>query len=151
MNEAHAGAEQLVPDTPRRLAVVTASSVDGTVSIPKIASEPPVPPFTSPFIGQSAEEVSKHADGVEYFVVLDKRSTEDDSAVLVDYQPGPGGVQTVRATFDSAQHLLTAVEMATLGFNEIQQIADSSGGVYGTSRGGVQKGGPAPAMRLGGN
>ena len=117
---------------------------------PTTASEPPVPPFTSPFIGQSAEEVATHANGANYLVILDERSAEDDSAVLVACARG-GGVQTARATFNSAQHLLTAVEMATLGFNEIQQIADSSGGVYGTGRGEVQKGGLAPAMRLGGN
>ncbi|RYP53408.1 hypothetical protein DL769_010524 [Monosporascus sp. CRB-8-3] len=119
------------------------------VSIPTTASEPPVQPFTSPFIGQSAEEVSNHVNGVNYLVILDKQSTEDDTAVLV--ARGPGGVQTVRTTFESAQHLLTAVEIATLGFDEIQQIAGSSGGVYGASRNEPQRGGPAPRRRLGGN
>ncbi|RYP14726.1 hypothetical protein DL765_006196 [Monosporascus sp. GIB2] len=147
LNDAHAGAERLVPNTPRCLAVVT--SVDGTASIPTTASEPPLQPFTSPFIGQSAEEVYNHVNGANYLAILDQQSIEDGTAVLVARRPG--GIQTVRTTFESAQHLLTGLEIATLGFDEIQQVAGSSGGVYGASRNEPQRGGPAPRRRLGGN
>lgn len=134
-----------MPDTHPCLAIVTA---DG--EIPTIASKPPLPPFTSPFIGRSVEELSRQLSGVRHFAVLDKRSTEDKTAILGSRNPD-GSVETVRVTFDAAQSLLTSLDVGSIGFNEIQGIATSSGGVYGMNYEGPKKGGPAPRKRLGGN
>lgn len=155
LNDAHAGSEELVPNSPRCLAVVT--SVDGAPSVPTTASQPPwAGDYASPFVGQSVAEVANQVHGAAYLVILDKRSIEDDTAILAAArQPGGGGggVQTVRVTFRSAQLLPTALEVASLGFTEVQDIANKSGGVYGASRGNPppQRGGPAPRKRLGGD
>lgn len=143
--DALAGSNKLVPKTPPRLGIVTA---DG--EIPTVASEPPLRPFTSPFVRQSVEEVSRQLGGATYFAVLDEQSTEDKTAVLGRRNPD-GSVETVRVAFDAAQSLLTSLDVGTLGFYEIQHIAASSGGVYRPKYEASKKGGPAPRKKLGGD
>ncbi|KAK3306754.1 uncharacterized protein B0T15DRAFT_431598 [Chaetomium strumarium] len=120
----------------------------------------------SPFIGMSVPEVAEQL-GVprnRFFVVMDSRSAEDDTVVLVtatasdvgttaSKDEDPMAVQTARATFASAQSVLVGLDMGTQGFDEVRSIAAGSpGGVYGPERrgdGGPRKGGPAPRVRLG--
>lgn len=96
------------------------------------------------------------------FVVMDSRSAEDDTVLLVTTasdggasQTGGAGLQTVRATFDCAQSVLVGLDIGTQGFEEVRIIAAGEpGGVYGAERrdqGGPPKGGSAPRMVLGGH
>ncbi|KAI1380613.1 hypothetical protein F4677DRAFT_192890 [Hypoxylon crocopeplum] len=142
LSDALAGSNELVPNSEPALAIVTAVDV-----LPTTASEAPLEPFTSPFLNQSVEEVSRQLNEADLFAVLDERSTEDETAVLVERKSN-GSIETVRVTFDSAQHVLVALDVATLGFTEIQQIAESSGGAYGWNRTKPKKGKPAPRKRL---
>lgn len=123
----------------------------------------------SPLIGLSPAEVAqKLGDPANrHFVIVDERSAKDDTVLLVHtvywdeegnpvtYQEGEvPRVQTVRATFVSAQATLVALEMATLGIEELQSMAEGSpGGVYGPDRipdysEGPRQGGEAPAKLL---
>jgi len=109
----------------------------------------------SPFLDMSTPaEVATRlgAPRNRYFVIMDKRSTEDDTVLLVSTQ-AEGEPQTVRSTFVSSQCTLVGLDMATQGFEEVQAIAESDpDGVYGPERSSRQprRGGPAPRMRLGG-
>ncbi|KAI0842587.1 hypothetical protein F5Y06DRAFT_130676 [Hypoxylon sp. FL0890] len=145
LNEALAGSNKLAPGSEPALAIITATN-----ELPTIASMPPLQPFTSPFIGQSVEEVSRQLNEAAHFAVLDERSMEDETVALVN-RNSDRSVQTARVTFDSAQSLLTALDVATLGFEEIRHIAASEGGVYGRNRESPKRGRPAPRVRLGGD
>ncbi|KAI1390028.1 uncharacterized protein F4822DRAFT_428374 [Hypoxylon trugodes] len=146
LREAQAGSLKSAPNSAPSLAIITSPSSPP----PTVASKPPLSPFTSPFLGQTVEDVSRQLDGSTCFAVLDSRSVEDGTVLLV--APGlNGSVQTVRATFESAQSTLIALEIASLGFGEIQAIASSLGGVLGRGGKEPKRGGPAPRMRLGGN
>lgn len=85
--------------------------------------------------------------------MLDERSAADETALVVASGAGSSGggvgVQTVRVTFDEVQRLLTALDVGSLGIEEVRSIAESNGGVYGPARESAQKGQPAPRKRLG--
>jgi hypothetical protein len=98
----------------------------------------------------SVAEVSQHATHSRYFVVLDERTVQDNTALLVtrgdnlDY-----GTPTVRVTFDTAQHLLISLEIGNMGFKELQDIAASQDGALGSHPEPPKKGDPAPRKKLG--
>ncbi|KAK1752168.1 hypothetical protein QBC47DRAFT_363751 [Echria macrotheca] len=104
-------------------------------------------------LGQTPDAVSRLLGPAhELFVILDARSVEDDTALLVArgsllYDRGDDAVDSVRIAFTEAQCLVTSLEMRTSGFEELQSIANSQGGVY---RPGPppQRGGPAPRKPL---
>jgi hypothetical protein len=149
LSEALSGSQRLVPNSEPELGIATVSDDGPAPSVPTTASRPPLPPSLIPFVTPSAEDASRQVGDAQFFAVLDEQSSRNDTAILVARQEDDA-IQTVRVTFDSAQHLLTALDIATLGFEEIRNIADSSGGVYGTpAPGGPQKGGAAPRKRLG--
>jgi hypothetical protein len=98
----------------------------------------------------------------EFFVVMDSRSAEDDTVLLVmttasdggTSEVEGGGLKTVRTTFTSAQSVIVALCMGTQGVEEVQFIAARDpGGVYSPEKrnknGGPRKGEPAPRMALG--
>ncbi|KAI1103184.1 hypothetical protein F4804DRAFT_239260 [Jackrogersella minutella] len=145
LTDALNGSNKLAPGSEPSLAIVTAAN-----GVPTTASSPPLQPFTSPFIGQSVEQISRQFNEMAHFSVLDERSTEDETAVLVE-RNSDDSIHTVRVTFGSSQSLLTALDVATLGFTEIQNIATSSGGVYGKNHPSPQEGQLAPRKRLGGD
>ncbi|KAM7198469.1 hypothetical protein V8F33_004975 [Rhypophila sp. PSN 637] len=109
----------------------------------------------SSFIGTTpaavAEQLSSPAN--RFFIIMDKQSAEDDTVVLA-HTTDDGQVETVRATFSSAQIVTTALDVGSQGFEEIQVIAtDSADGVYGPERDEAEtqreRGGPAPRKVLG--
>jgi hypothetical protein len=97
------------------------------------------------------------------FVIMDARSAEDDTVLLVttvsnggtSQDKGAAGLQTVRATFDWTQSVLVGLDIGTQGFEEACSIAAGNpGGVYGAKRGDYvapRKGGSTPRKVLGGH
>ncbi|KAF9636034.1 hypothetical protein BFW01_g6929 [Lasiodiplodia theobromae] len=156
LSEAHAASERLVPGSEPCLAVITAAA-DGVLLLPSSASQPPLEPFASLFLGQPVEAVAQRLSSTDayFFAVLDERSAADETALVVASRGagggggGGGGVQAVRVTFDEVQRLLTALDVGSLGIEEVRSVAESNGGVYGPARESAQKGQPAPRKRLG--
>ncbi|KAI0203565.1 hypothetical protein F4808DRAFT_24199 [Astrocystis sublimbata] len=149
LNQAHAGSEELVPNSDHELSIVGTES-DGSSKLPSEVTVPPLNESFKPFIAGSLEEAVKAIGGATYFAVLDRQSTADDTAVLVQRQDD-GSLETARATFKSVQIVLASLVVAAIGFQEIVSIADSQGGVYGRSTETPKKGEPAPRKRLGGD
>ncbi|KAI0881837.1 uncharacterized protein GGS22DRAFT_57488 [Annulohypoxylon maeteangense] len=137
------GAKKMAPSEPSLAVVTKADNMSHTT-----ASTPPFQPFDSPFIGQSVKEISRQFPQAHHFAVLDERSLGEKTVVLVELS-SPDNVQTVRVTFGSAQSVLLALNLATLGFKDIQSIAASNGGVYDLISGSPKKGQSAPRKRLG--
>ncbi|KAI0440891.1 hypothetical protein F4803DRAFT_525424 [Xylaria telfairii] len=148
LDQALAGSEELVPNSEHELSIVVTNS-DGSSKLPGRATIPPLNDSFRPFIASSVEDAAKNIGTAAYFAVLDQQSMTDDSAVIVRRQ-GDGSLESARATFKSVQTLLVSLSMATLGFQEIKNIAGSHGGVYGRPLETPRKGGAAPRMRLGG-
>ncbi|KAF2135582.1 uncharacterized protein K452DRAFT_363076 [Aplosporella prunicola CBS 121167] len=152
LTTALAGSEALIPNSEPCLAVLT-SPADNPTSMPMYPSRPPTQPFTSPFIDQSPAQIAHQVGGARFFAVLDKLSAEDKTALLVKVQRDVGEgieVNVLRITFDSVQAVLQALEVASLGFDEMMDIAKDEGGVYGAMENkGKKIGGPAPPMKLG--
>ncbi|KAI8956481.1 hypothetical protein F5Y11DRAFT_186371 [Daldinia sp. FL1419] len=140
--EALTGSNDLTPNSDFSLTVMTSVNQLSTK-----ASKPPLQPFSSPFIGQSVNEISLQLKGATYFAVLDERSAKDKTVILGEFKDNK--VETVRVTFHSAQSLLTALYVGTLGFFEIQSAAAKTDGVYKQVKPeGQKKGGPAPRKML---
>lgn len=141
-----------MPGSEPCLAVITTNATaDGALLLPSSPSQPPLEPFASPFLGQPVEAVAQRLRSTDvcFFAVLDERSAADETALVVASGAGGGGIQTVRATFDEVQRLLTALDVGSLGIEEVRSIAESNGGVYGPARESAKKGQPAPRKRLG--
>ncbi|KAI1642461.1 uncharacterized protein F4817DRAFT_352896 [Daldinia loculata] len=142
LRDALAGSNDLAPNSDPCLAIITMAD-----DVPSGASKPPLQPFTSPFLGQSIEDISRQLNGATYFAILDERSAQDETVILGEHRDGK--VETVRVTFYSAQSLLTSFYIGTLGFSEIQHIAAKEGGVYKQEKPeGRRKGGSAPRKML---
>ncbi|EMD63371.1 hypothetical protein COCSADRAFT_357797 [Bipolaris sorokiniana ND90Pr] len=156
LKDAYTSSEQLVPGTSPSLVILTTSNTSdkGSDALTSSASRSPLQPFTSPFLGKSVENAAQHPvfQNASLFVVLDERSTRDNTALLAARDPN-GTVDTVRVTFSAVQRTLISLDICSIGFAEIQSIADAQGndGVYGTpvSTQGPQKGCPAPRKKLG--
>ncbi|KAI0869324.1 hypothetical protein GGS24DRAFT_166506 [Hypoxylon argillaceum] len=149
LDQARTGSEELVPNSEYELSVIAATS-DGSSRLLDEATVPPLDDSFRPFIANSLEDAAKNIGQATNFAVLDQQSMVDDSAILVRRE-SDGSLATTRATFKSVQVVLVSLAMATLGFQEIKNIADSQGGVYGRPVETPRKGGPTPRMRLGGN
>ncbi|KAK5633570.1 hypothetical protein RRF57_009284 [Xylaria bambusicola] len=149
LDQAHAGSEELVPNSQHELSIVEAAG-DGSSRLPDKVTVPPLNDGFRPFIAGSLEGAAQNVGKAMYFAVLDHQSTTDDSAVLV-HRRKDSPLATVRVTFKSVQSLLVSLSMATTGFEEISSIASSQGGIYGRTAETPRKGAPAPRMRLGGN
>ncbi|KAM7211096.1 hypothetical protein V8F06_013516 [Rhypophila decipiens] len=122
----------------------------------------------SSFIDLSPAQVSAKLGepANRYFVVVDERSVKDDTVLLVKtvYFDEDGNemvteegelpvVQSVRVTGVAAQPTLIALDVGSLGIEELQSMAnDSEGGVYGPDRlpdiGESKRGGEAPRKAL---
>jgi hypothetical protein len=156
LKDAYTGSEQLVPGTPLSLVILTITNTSdkGSDALSFSASQPPLQPFTSPFLGQSVEDAAQHPvfHNASFFAVLDKRSARDSTALLAA-RSSNGSVCTARVTFSEIQRTLISLYISSIGFAEIQSIAAAQGneGVYGAPvpGQGVQKGDPAPRKRLG--
>ncbi|KAI1322620.1 hypothetical protein F5Y16DRAFT_415801 [Xylariaceae sp. FL0255] len=149
LKQALAGSEALVPNSEHELAIIDTSE-DGSSKLPETATKPPLDDTFRAFIARSLEDAAKHVGDAHYFALIDNRSGEDDTTLLVCCGQEDGALETVRTTFKSVQTSLVSLGIASLGFNEIQSIAGSQGGVYGRPTTTPQRGGPAPRMRLGG-
>lgn len=81
------------------------------------------------------------------FIILDER-TSDDSSVLIVYKPaGEGEVETVRTSFEQSLGILVPVDVGTMGMEEVQSWVDADG-VYRGSPSKATKGGSAPRKQL---
>jgi hypothetical protein len=153
---AYAESEDLAPGVGPRLVMMASGKhtpddgLDTVVAAPAVSGHAAeLPP--SPFIGMSVSEVAERLGSPRnrLFVVMDSRSAEDDTVLLATTIGSEGGiardsqddhedghaVRTVRVTFASSQSVLVALDMATMGFEEVQSIAaDSPEGVYGHER-----------------
>ncbi|KAI8949397.1 hypothetical protein F4801DRAFT_405657 [Xylaria longipes] len=147
LDQARAGSEELVPNSEHELSIVVTNS-DGSRKLPDGVTIPPLNDSFKPFIASSVENAAKAIGKAAYFAVLDQQSTIDDSAIIVRRQ-SDGSLATTRATFKSVQTLLVSLSIATIGFQELKNIADSQGGVYGRPVETPRKGGAAPRKRLG--
>ncbi|KAI0508967.1 hypothetical protein F5B22DRAFT_618724, partial [Xylaria bambusicola] len=148
LDQAHAGSEELVPNSEHELSIVEAAS-DGSSTLSHKVTVPPLNDDFKPFIASSLEDAAQNVGKAVYFAVLDHQSTTDGSATLVHCQKD-SPLATARVTFKSVQSLLVSLSMATIGFEEISSIASSQGGIYGRAAETPRKGAPAPRMRLGG-
>ena len=151
LEKAFDSAQDLVPGSTYELGIVTIDS-QGEVVFPDEAWIPPVNRFNSPFVGKSIQSLVPLIEEGSFFAVLDNFSEQDDTVCLARRE-GDGGLQTVRVSFNSVQTSLMALQVGSLGIEELQSIAESEGGVYDHLIGekGVKKGKPAPRMRLGGD
>lgn len=151
LTDALDGSNELVPGSDHELVIVEAR--DGASRIPDQATIPPLDESFSAYIAASVgDAAAKHVAKASHFVVLDEQSSNDDTALLVSRNQDDGTVDSVaRVTFDSVQAVLVSLAMATLGFAEVQSIADSRGGIYGKPTEPPNRGEPAPRMKLGGN
>ncbi|KAI1419304.1 hypothetical protein F5Y12DRAFT_778690 [Xylaria sp. FL1777] len=147
LNEALAGSEELVPNSEHELSIVVEEN-DGSSKLPGEATVPPLGSTFKPFVAASVDDAARHIGDACYFAVLDQECTNNDTATLVHHQED-GSNTTVRVTLKSVQHVLVSLSVASLGFQEIQRIANSQGGVYGINERGLNKGRPAPPMKLG--
>ena len=148
LEDALAGSEDLAPGSDHELVIIEALE-DGTSKPPADdASVPPLDGAFRPFVAASVGEAAKHVGDAAYFAVLDKDSAANSTVLLVS---ADGSGEQARVTFDQTQAVMTSLGMGSLGFGEIQSIADSNGGVYGSPSSKPQRGGPAPRMRLGGD
>ncbi|KAF3767840.1 hypothetical protein M406DRAFT_328895 [Cryphonectria parasitica EP155] len=129
---------------------------------------PPTEPFTSPYAGMAPQDLiqifTAQLSGAAtthynktYFAILDERTLQDESALLVALKKddGANGFETVRVTFEQVQKLLIAWDVACGSVEEVQAIAQTQpGGVYGRTPSPasppVLEGRPAPRKRLGG-
>jgi hypothetical protein len=156
VDDAYTGSEQLIPGTPPSLVILTTTNTSdkGSDALSSSASQPPLQPFTSPFLGQSVEDAAQHPvfHNASFFAVLDERSARDSTALLAARDPN-GSVRTVRVTFSEVQRTLISLGIGSIGFAELQSIAAAQGneGVYGAPvpGQGPQKGGAAPRKKLG--
>lgn len=150
LTEALNGSNELVPGSDHELAIVEAR--DGASWIPDQATIPPLDQSFNAYVAASVEDAAaNHVDTASHFAVLDEQSSSDDTALLVSRNQDDGTIDGVaRVTFDSVQTVLVSLAMATLGFAEVQGIADSQGGIYGKPAEPPKRGEPAPRMRLGG-
>lgn len=148
ISDAYEGASKLVPGSQHCMVVVTTAADFSFNSSP---SQPPVDFFTSPFIGHSAQEVSQRlGSGAPFFVILDEKSLAVNTAEIVSRGTESDPVKAVRTTFGSAQNALVALEIGSLGVEELQNIAATSpAGVYGARTGNAKKGGIVPRITLG--
>lgn len=97
--------------------------------------------FTSPFIGNTPQELAQVVTELDprtkFFVVLDERSASEDSVDVVMVDVSNGVLETVRVAFGKAQVLLTALDVGSLGWEEIGPLAEEQGGVYGAGASGA--------------
>ncbi|KAK7946230.1 uncharacterized protein PG986_010551 [Apiospora aurea] len=151
LTDALGGSNELVPGSDHELVVVEAR--DGASRIPDQATVPPLHESFSAYIAASVgDAATQHVGEASHFVVLDEQSSNDGTALLLSRNQHDGTVDSVaRVTFDSVQAVLVSLATATLGFTEVQSIADSRGGIYGRPTESPKRGGPAPRMKLGGH
>ncbi|KAK4109661.1 hypothetical protein N656DRAFT_800879 [Canariomyces notabilis] len=162
---AYAESEDLAPGVGPRLVMMASGKATADDGLDTVLAAPAVsghaaelPP--SPFIGMSVSEVAERLGSPinRLFVVIDSRSAEDETVLLAttmglesddrseggiaregrdsrDDHEDDCAVRTVRVTFASSQSVLIALDMATMGFEEVQSIAaESPQGVYGPER-----------------
>jgi hypothetical protein len=69
---------------------------------------------------------TQSATNTTWFLVLDKRSTEDETAVIVNVDEGE--VRSVRVRFPVASRYLAAASIAHPSIDELMEIAEEEGG-----------------------
>jgi hypothetical protein len=149
LDEAHQEHNCLVPDSARVFALVTKIR-DGVADVPQTASQPPTRDYTSPFIGNTVDQVSSRLPGTWHFAILDDKTVSNGYVLLVrrNLQDESTPAQTVRVTFAQAQSELIALNIGSKDFATLVDAANSAGGVY-SAPAPTRKGGPAPRKLLG--
>lgn len=122
------------------------------------ASHPPVQPFSSSFLGQSAEDTAKllqsHINKLPtsnlhptLLVILDEESTSSDSGLIVQIKDGC--VYSVRVHFDTINAELIRIMMITFDIKETQGLVGEDGVFRTKPLDESKKGRPAPRKKLG--
>ncbi|THW85774.1 hypothetical protein D6D15_07838 [Aureobasidium pullulans] len=122
------------------------------------ASHPPVQSFSSPFLGQSAEDTAKLLQSrinklptsnlhPTLLVILDEESTSSDSGLIVQVKDGV--VHSVRVHCDTINAELIRIMMITFGIKETQGLVGEDGVFRTKPPDESKKGRPAPRKKLG--
>lgn len=122
------------------------------------ATQPPISPFQSPFIGKSIEDVARtlhstiedalsNAIDPNFFAVLDEKSLSDESGLIV--QVKNGAVDFVRVHFDTINAELIRIQMITFDIKETKGLVREDGVFRTRPPEESRKGGPAPRKKLG--
>jgi hypothetical protein len=113
------------------------SSLDELVHAKQLdATQPPISPFQSPFIGKSIKNVvnalHSTAKGTvsdtidpDLFAILDERSLSEDSGLIVQIKDGE--VDSVRVHFDTINSELIRVQIITCDIKETQERVGEDG------------------------
>ncbi|KEQ89819.1 hypothetical protein M438DRAFT_309568 [Aureobasidium pullulans EXF-150] len=123
-----------------------------------IASQTPVQPFSSPFLGQSAEDTAKllqsHINKLPtsnlhptLLVILDEESIFSDSGLIVQIKNSV--VHSVRVHFDTINAELIRIMMITFDIKETQGLVGENGVFRTKPPDESKKGRPAPRKKLG--
>ncbi|CAC9885052.1 unnamed protein product, partial [Aureobasidium pullulans] len=123
-----------------------------------IASHPPVQPFSSPFLGQSAEDTAKllqsHINKLPtsnlhptLLAILDEESISSDSGLIVQVKNSV--VHSVRVHFDTINAEFIRIMMITLDIKETQGLVGEDGVFRTKPPDESKKGRPAPRKKLG--
>ncbi|OTB03008.1 hypothetical protein M426DRAFT_322235 [Hypoxylon sp. CI-4A] len=149
LNDSLAGFERLVPGNNGTRQVALVTTRDGAAHVPTEPTAPPVTEFSSPFLGQSPEDIGMEILQQSYhcFAVLDERSSKDETVVVG--QRIDDEIQTVRADFGSAVLLMVNLAIINIDMGEAKSHAQANGGVYMLGES-PRQGGQAPRKRLGG-
>lgn len=94
-----------------------------------------------------AQKSGKSQINKDTFIILDERSCEDESVLLVSGRGDEEGLQVVRVSFEQSLAILQAVDVRSIGMNEVRSWVDESG-VYRGSDSVPKKGGAAPMKKL---
>lgn len=122
------------------------------------ATQPPISPFQSPFIGKSIEDVANslhstinnasfRAVDPDLFAVLDEKSLSEDTGLIVEVKNGE--VDSVRVHFDTINAELIRIKMITFDIKETKGLAGEDGVFRTKPPEESRKGGPAPRKKLG--
>lgn len=122
------------------------------------ATQTPIRPFQSPFIGHSIEGVAKTLRSTSkfassntidssLFAILDEKSLDEDSGLIVQVKGGE--VDSVRVHFDTINAELIRVDMITFDIRETKGLVGKDGVFRTKPPEESRKRGPAPRKKLG--
>lgn len=141
---------------PRLCLISSLDTLDASQEL--IASQTPVQPFSSPFLGQSAEDTAKLLQSLinklptsnlhpTLLVILDEESTSSDSGLIVQIKNS--AVNSVRVHFDTINAELIRIMTITFDIKETQGLVGEDGVFRTKPPDESKKGRPAPRKKLG--
>lgn len=130
-----------------------------TLITQQAATVPPIPPFTSPFRDNTPAEIAEilcssvaklSPDTVDpnLFAILDERSLDDDSGLIVQVKGSE--VDCVRVHFDTINAELIRIQIITFDIKETKGLVGEDGVFRTKPPEKSKKGGVAARKKLGG-